>query len=166
MDWVLIAAGVLLLLFGRKLFWLFVAIVGFLIGMMFIPEILPDQPETVILTVSLISGLLGALLSVLLQKFAVGLAGLAAGAYIANYLLQIIAINVGQYQWLAVIAGALLGAVLAGSMVDWALILITSISGAVVITQNLPVTMPLSGFILLALSIGGFIGQGRMKIKE
>jgi len=166
MNWIYIVAGALLLLFGRKLFWLFVATIGFLIGMTYIPKLLPSQPETVILTVSLIAGLLGALLSVLLQKFAVGLAGLVAGGYIVFYLLDTIALNIGEFQWLAILAGALLGAVLAGSMYDWALILITAASGAVVITQHLPIAMPISGFILLVLFVVGIIGQGQMKIKE
>ena len=166
MNIIYIVAGLLLLLFGRKLFWLFVALVGFLVGLFYIPKILPGQTETVVLSISLIAGLLGALLTVLLQKFAVGLAGLAAGGYIALYLLQIISLDVGEYQWLAIVAGALLGAVLAGSMYDWALILITSASGAVVITQNLPVDMPISIVVLIALLITGIIAQARMKIKE
>ena len=127
MNIIYIAAGFLLLFLGRKLFWLFVAVVGFLVGLTYIPQILPGQTETVLIAVALIAGLLGALLAVLLQKFAVGLAGLAAGGYIAYYLLQIITLNVGEYQWLAIAAGALLGAVLAGSMYGWALILLTSV---------------------------------------
>jgi hypothetical protein len=141
MNIMYLAAGILLLFLGRK-------------------------SETVILTVSLIGGLLGALLAILLQKFAVGLAGLAAGGYIAFYLLQTITLNVGEYQWLAIAAGALLGAVLAGSMYGWALILLTSASGAVVITENLPLEMPISAVILLGLTIIGIIVQARMKIKE
>ena len=70
MDLTFIAAGVLLLFLGRKLFWLFVAVVGFLIGMTFAPELLPNQPDSVILTISLIVGLLGALLAALLRKAA------------------------------------------------------------------------------------------------
>ncbi|MDO9545597.1 MAG: DUF4203 domain-containing protein [Pelolinea sp.] len=159
-------AGVLLLFLGRKLFWLFVAVVGFLVGLTYIPEILPAQPETVILTISLITGLLGALLAVLLQKFAIGLAGLVAGGYIAYYLLQTLPIAVGEYQWLAIAAGAFFGAVLAGSMYDWALILLTSASGAVVITQNIPIEMPFSTVILLGLLIVGIIAQTRIKLKE
>jgi len=166
MDIMYLAAGILLLFLGRKLFWLFVALVGFLVGLTYIPQILPGQTETVILAVSLIAGLLGALLAVLLQKFAVGLAGLAAGGYIAYYLLQTITLNVGEYQWLAIVAGALLGAVMAGSMYDWALILLTSASGAVVITQNLPLSMPISAVILSGLTIVGIIAQARIKIKE
>lgn len=166
MNWVYIVAGGLLLLFGRKLFWLFVAIIGFLVGMMYIPELLPEQPDQVILTVSLIAGLLGALLSILLQKFAVGLAGLISGGYVAYYLLENIVTNVGDFQWLAIIAGALAGAVLAGSMYDWALILITSASGAVIITQYLPITIPVNIVVLLILFFIGLVAQGRMKIKE
>jgi len=166
MNWVYIIAGGLLLIFGRKLFWLFVSITGFLIGMMYIPELLPGQADEVILTVSLIAGLMGAFLSVLLQKFAVGLAGLAAGGYVSFYLLQTLAVNIGDFRWLAILAGALIGAVLAGSMYDWALILITSASGAVVVTQYLPVSMPISAIVLLVLFIAGLVAQGQMKIKE
>lgn len=166
MNIIYIGAGVLLLFLGRKLFWLFVAIVGFLIGLTYIPKILPGQPETVILTISLIAGLLGALLAVLLQKFAIGLAGLAAGGYIAYYVLQTVPLGVGEYQWLAIVAGAILGAVLAGSMYDWALIFLTSTSGAVVITQNIKVGMPFSAIILIGLLIVGIIAQTRIKLKE
>lgn len=163
MNLLYIAAGVLLLVLGRKLFWLFVAIVGFLLGLTYIPQLLPGQTESVILTVSLIAGLLGALLAVLLQKFAVGLAGLAAGGYITYYLLQMSAMDTGQFQWLAILAGALLGAVLAGSMFDWALILITSASGAVLISEGIGLEAYL---LLIGLLVVGIIVQARIKIKE
>ena len=166
MNYMYFVAGILLLFLGRKLFWLFVAVVGFLMGVAYIPKILPTQPETVILAISLITGLLGALLAVLMQKFAIGLAGLVAGGYIAFYLLQTIPLGVGEYQWLAIAAGAFLGAVMAGSMYDWALILLTSGSGAVVITQNIPIEMPFSAVILLGLLIVGIIAQTRIKLRE
>jgi len=166
MNFAFIAAGVLLLILGRKLFWLFVALVGFLTGLTYIPSILPGQPDSVIFAISLIAGLFGALLAVLLQKFAVGLAGLAAGGYVAHYLLQMITFDVGQYQWMAIAAGALIGAAMAGSMYDWALILLTSVSGAALITQNIPIGMPLSAVLFAGLTIFGIIAQARMKIRE
>ena len=73
MNLIFIAAGILLLFLGRKLFWLFVAVVGFLLGLTYAPQLLSNQPQSVILTISLITGLLGALLAALLQKLAVGL---------------------------------------------------------------------------------------------
>jgi hypothetical protein len=166
MDFTFIFAGVLLLLLGRKLFWLFVAVVGFLAGMTFMPELLPNQPDSVILTISLIAGLLGALLAALLQKLAVGLAGFAAGGYIVYYLLEFIAVNLGDYQWMAILAGGILGALLAGSMFDWALILLTSASGATLISQGLNLSMPISAFLLAALFIFGIFAQGNIKAKE
>ncbi|HUV16425.1 MAG TPA: DUF4203 domain-containing protein [Pelolinea sp.] len=166
MDLTFLVAGVLLLFLGRKLFWLFVAVVGFLIGMTYAPQLLPSQPQSVILTISLIAGLLGALLAALLQKLAVGLAGFAAGGYIVYYLLQFVAVNFGEYQWMAILAGAIIGALLAGSMFDWALILLTSASGSTLISQGLNLSMPLSAVVLAGLFVFGIVVQGNIKAKE
>jgi len=141
-------------------------VVGFLIGMTFAPELLPNQPDSVILTISLIAGLLGALLAALLQKVAVGLAGFAAGGYIVYYLLEFVTVNLGDYQWMAILAGGILGALLAGSMFDWALILITSASGATIISRGLALAMPISVIVLVALLVIGVVAQGNIKAKE
>ncbi len=166
MNWLYIAAGVLLLFFGKKAFWMFVAIVGFVVGMEFAPQILSGQTESVYLTVSIIVGLLGALLAVLLQKFAVGLAGLVAGGYITYTLMQMAVLDVGQYQWMVILAGALIGAVLAGTMFDWAMVLITSASGAVLIYQGLNFNYPYSFIFIAVLTILGIIVQGRIKAQS
>lgn len=166
MNFIFIVSGVLLLFLGRKLFWLFVAVVGFLLGMTYAPQVLTNQPQSVILTISLIAGLLGALLAALLQKLAVGLAGFAAGGYIAYYLLQFVAINLGEFQWMAILAGAIIGALLAGSMFDWALVLITSAAGAALISQGLDLGMPISAVALIGLFVFGLFAQANIKAKE
>ena len=166
MTLIFIAAGVLLLFLGRKLFWLFVAVVGFLLGITYAPQLLPNQPQSVILTISLIAGLLGALLAALLQKLAVGLAGFAAGGYIAYFLLQFVAVNLGEYQWMAILAGAIISALLAGSMFDWALVLITSAAGAALISQGLNLGMPISAIVRIGLFVFGLIAQANIKAKE
>jgi hypothetical protein len=48
-----ILLGLILLVFGLKLFWLFVAIAGFLFGMRFGDLILPDQPHWILFLVAL-----------------------------------------------------------------------------------------------------------------
>jgi len=166
MNLIQIAAGILLLFLGRKMFWLFVAIVGFIMGMTYAPKLLPTQPQSVILVISLIAGLFGALLVSLLQKFAVALAGFVAGGYIVFYLTQTFAFTAGENQWLIILAGALLGAVLAGSMFDWALVLLTSASGATMISQGTGAGMPLSAILLIGLFIFGVIAQANIKAKE
>lgn len=163
MNWLYLAAGILLLFFGKKAFWMFVAIIGFLLGVEFAPQILGGQTQSVYLTVSLIVGLLGALLAILLQKFAVGLAGLVAGGYITYSLMQMAVLDVGQYQWMILVAGALLGAVLAGSMFDWAMILITSASGAVLIYQGANIDSAYAYIVFAGLVLLGIIVQGRIR---
>lgn len=165
MNWLYLAAGVLLLFFGRKAMWLFVALVGFLLAARFVPEMLPGQSQSVILTLSLIAGLLGALLAILLQKLAVGLAGLAAGAFITHTILGIASVAAGQNQWLLILAGALIGAVLAGSLFDWAMILVTSATGAVLIYQGLNLQLSFYYIILAGVMLLGIIVQGNIKSK-
>ncbi len=166
MDLTFIAAGSLLLLMGRKLFWLFVAVGGYLISATLMPQILPNQPESVILTISILAGLLGALLAIMVQKFAVGLTGFAAGGYIVYYLLESILLYDGQAQWLAILAGALIGAVLAGSMIDWALILVTTTSGVTLVSQGLALPMPFSAIVMLVLYILGVFVQGNLAARD
>jgi len=155
-----------LLFLGRKLFWLFVAIVGFLLGTFIIPQVLPSQPQSVIITISLIMGLVGILLAVLLQKMAVGIAGFIAGGYIVYSLMLNQSLDEGQMQWLAVLAGAIIGAVLAGSMFDWALIFLTSVSGSILITQGIGLALPVSTFVLIGLFIIGILVQGNIRTRE
>ena len=165
MNWLYLAAGFLLLFLGRKSIWMFVAIVGFLLGVKYAPQLLPDQSQSVILTVSLIAGLLGALLAVLLQKFAVGLTGMVAGGYVAYYFLQMNSTSIGQSQWILIAVGALIGAVLAGSLFDWAMILVTSVTGAVLIDQALNVSSPYSYIVIIGLVLLGIIVQTKIKAK-
>jgi len=166
MNLILIGAGLLLLFLGRKLFWISVAALGFIVGMTYAPQIFPDQTQTVIIIISLIVGLLGALITSLLQRFAVGISGFAAGAYIVYYMLQNVAVNAGQYQWLIIVAGGIIGAILAGSMFDWALILLTGATGATLITEGVGLAMPFSAVLLVGLFILGVIMQTNIKVKE
>ena len=166
MNLILIGAGVLLLLMGRKLFWISVAVLGFLVGMTYAPRLFPNQSQSVILIISLIVGFLGALITSMLQRFAVGISGFAAGAYIINYLLQNVTVNAGQYQWMLILAGGIIGAILAGSMFDWALILLSAATGATLITQGVGLDMPFSAVLLVGLFIFSVIMQANIKIKE
>src|SRR5262249_17916531 len=78
-----IVVGVALLLFGRRLYWVFVAGIGFLTGLEFAPEVLPGQPNWVILVAALVAALVGALLAVMAQAFVIGAIGFVAGGGVA-----------------------------------------------------------------------------------
>jgi hypothetical protein len=124
-----IVFGAVLLTLGRKLFWLFVAGVGFAVGMYITPLLLPDGPQGVTLAVAVALAVLGAVLAVTLQKIAIGLVGFIAGGLIALWLLRLLALDLGAMQWLVFIGGGILGALLLATLFDWGLILLSSLVG-------------------------------------
>src|SRR3989475_8542915 len=75
--------GVVILLFGRKLFWLCVAAVGFAAGVELAPHLVQEPSPVLALTVALVLGFVGALLALFLQKIAIAIAGFFAGGKFA-----------------------------------------------------------------------------------
>jgi len=125
-----IVLGGVLLVLGRKLFWLFVAGVGFAVGIFITPLLLPDAPQGVTIAVGVALAVLGILLALTVQKIAIGLVGFVAGGLIALWLLRALALDLGGLQWLVFIAGGILGALLLATLFEWGLILLSSLVGA------------------------------------
>src|SRR5205823_14268624 len=78
-----VVIGAAILLFGRKLFWLFVAALGFAVGLEMAAYFMREPPQWMTLLVALGCGVIGALLAILLQKLAIAIAGFIAGGRIA-----------------------------------------------------------------------------------
>ena len=76
-------AGCILLILGRKLFWLFVALVGMMSGMQAAQQYFGTQPYWVFLFVGLLAAAIGALLAIFFQRIAIALAGLLVGSTIS-----------------------------------------------------------------------------------
>jgi hypothetical protein len=74
--------GFLLLFFGRKLYWAFVAVAGFLLGMELAAELFAEQAEWVRMLIALAGGVIGAILGILFQRIAFAIGGLFAGGYL------------------------------------------------------------------------------------
>src|SRR5215831_16322889 len=75
--------GAAILLLGRNLFWLFVAAIGFVLGAEIAPRIIHQPAPLVTLVIAVGLGFLGALVAVLLQKFAIAASGFLAGGWFA-----------------------------------------------------------------------------------
>ncbi len=73
-----IIAGGLLLIFGRRLFWLFVGVVGFVVAYRLAGAYLGSEGAG--WAVAIAAGVLGGVAAVLVQKLVVTVAGFAAGA--------------------------------------------------------------------------------------
>lgn len=164
MNFFNIFAGILLLFLGRRLFWLFVAVIGFIVGFNLAVQNLAAESTWVAIVIGLVAGLIGAVLAVLFQRAAVALAGFLAGSYLAGYLLAALGVDLAGFAWLVSLVGGIIGAILVFVLFDWALIVLSSLVGASLIA---PLVTPESTaqtlvFVLLAL-IGIVVQAGLMR---
>ena len=160
--------GALLLTLGRRLFWLFVGAVGFVVGMRLADRFLPGQPDETVIVFSLIVGALGAGLALAVRKVAVGAAGFLAGGYLLVQLLAvsgqqhaIFAEGGGQFApWLTFLVGGLLGAVLMNVLFNWTLIVLSAMGGAALVCESLHATPQVASAVFTVLVIAGVLVQG------
>jgi len=158
-----LAVGAVLLVLGRKLFWLFVAAVGFAAGWTVTADLLHVQPEWLALAIAIAAGVLGAVLATFVQKIAVGLAGFLAGAFLAAGLMPMLNLAAGPWAWVAFVVGGILGAVLLGAAFEWALIGLSSLAGAMLIANALDLSSTLHLLVLLGLFAVGVVLQSALK---
>jgi hypothetical protein len=125
-----ILVGVLLLVLGRRLYWLFVAVIGFVYGLELAPRLLPHQSETVILLIALGLAVVGAVVAVVGTKIVLGMIGFAAGGGIAVLLLQNVTIDSDLIATGIYLVAGVIGAVLFLLLFDTALIVLSSLAGA------------------------------------
>lgn len=137
MDGFGVVTGVVVLLAGRPLFWLFVGILGFVVAFDLASLYLAGQPQLVILTIALVAGLFGILLALLLQRIAFGVAGFLAGAYLVAMSGMTLGMAGGSGFDLAILIGGAIGALAGLLLADWALIVLSSLIGAGMIVEAL-----------------------------
>lgn len=153
--------GVALLLAGRKFFWLFIGALGFITGIQ-VTAAFWQGPDWLLLIIGLIVGVIFAALATFVQALAIGAAGFLSGGYVALMLVGMLGMEVGTLSWIVYIIGGLIGIVLVGFLFDWAIITLSSIAGASLITQTFFAQSDIARLIFLALIIVGVIVQGSL----
>ena len=156
-----IGVGLVLLLAGRKLFWLFVAAIGFIAAFHFSSQLLRPEDHTIVLVLSLVAGLAGALLAIFVQKVAIGCAGAVAGALYSKMLLDMNGVTDTTVTLVAVVVGAIVGALLMLFVFKWALILFSSVAGAQLITHAFALAPQMSAALFTVLLLVGLVVQAR-----
>lgn len=154
--------GVLMLLSGRRLFWLFVAAIGFAIGLQVAPQLIHNPPAWMGLALGIVLGLLGAVLALLVQKIAIAIAGFLIGGHIATSLVAAFVATHAQYSAISFIIGGIIGALLLLSLFDWALIVFSSVAGAELIVSNLHFPATGATILFLGLTIVGIMAQAAL----
>ena len=160
---ILLGAG--LLFFGRKVFWLFVAGAGFVAGLSVANSIL-QVPESIGVIIGIGIGLLAALLAVFMQHFAISLAGFLVGGYIALQFLPMLNLEINLGVWVAFIIGGILGVILVNAVLDWALISLSSLAGASLVSEALNLSKGIALVVFIALIAIGISYQARELRKD
>ena len=163
-----IILGFLELLFGRRLFWIFVAIGGFLVGWFLAPAIWPGMVTWERIVVGIVLAVVFALLSIILLRVMVAIGGFfllgAATVVFVRYLGAEVPDGSTIY-WIAYVVGGLIGAVLLFTFLDWALILLTSIAGAGAAARGIVFLAEggrwLEAILLIVLAAVGIVFQAR-----
>jgi hypothetical protein len=151
--------GIIILLFGRKLFWLCVAAVGFAAGVEIAPHLVHEPSPLLALTVALFLGLIGALLALFLQKIAIAVLGFLAGGKLAGAIAAAFLVQYSQYSTITFVVGGIIGAILLLVLFDWALIVVSSLIGAHLIQSTIVLPAIGSTIVLIGLAIIGILVQ-------
>ena len=154
-----ILAGFILLFLGRRLFWLFVALIGFIAGMSLATEVFAIREQWLLLLIAIGCGILGALIALFLQRLAIGIAGFISGAMLSMLLAKWIGLSV--VMMIPGLIGGILGAILLLVLFDWALIFFSSVTGASLIVHSVRMDSHFVVPAFVVLVVVGVIVQAR-----
>ena len=156
---VAVLIGIVILFFGRKLFWLCVAAVGFAVGVEIAPHLVNEPSSLLALFIALVFGILGALLALFLQKIAIAVLGFLAGGKIASAIAAAFFVHYVQYSTIIFVVGGIIGAILLLAVFDWALIVVSSFIGAYLIESAIVLPPSGSTLVFVGLAIIGILVQ-------
>lgn len=166
MTLLFILTGILLLIAGRKLFWFFVGVLGFAVGFTLMSNMTQTDSQVMVYGVSIAAGIAAALLAVFIQKIAVIVVGFAAGGFVLLNFLGEIGWHGHPLPWVLFVVGGIIGAILLTKAFEWALIILSSVTGAIIILWPLHPGAPLNAVLVIMLAIIGLITQGREMMKR
>lgn len=130
-----VLAGLGLLTLGRKLFWLFVALVGFEFGFFIAERFFQRSANDLLaLGIGVLFGIVAALIAIFLQQLAIYVGGFLAGGTILVQLLEMFGLGGPRLENVLLVVvfvvGGIIGAVVMMYLFDWALIVLSSLAGA------------------------------------
>lgn len=154
-----LALGAVLLLFGRRLFWLLIAAVGFAIGVLVADTYLTFGSEVWRWIAGLLVGVLAALAAIFLKRIAVSLGGMLIGGYSVYWYLGLGGQPLQGWHWLAVAVAALIGLFVGRIVFDFGLITLSAMAGATLVLDSVGAGPEVSRWLFLLLVVLGAVVQ-------
>ena len=159
-----VIVGGTLLVAGRKLFWLFIGALGFITGIQVTASIW-QGPDWLLLVIGVVVGIIFAVLATFLQALAIGVAGFLAGGYVLTILTGMLGIEIGIPAWIIYIIGGIIGVALVSFLFDWAIITLSSLAGASLITSAI-FSQSNTQLVFMVIFFVGVIVQGSLMRNE
>jgi hypothetical protein len=159
MNIINLVLGVVLLTTGKKLYWLFVAVIGFVIGLTLANQYVQLTPWWLVYVVAMGTGIIGGILAIFLQHLAVALVGFIVGGYGALQVSGLLGIDAAPNNWMAFIIGGIVGLLLVASVFNWALYLLSAWGGATLVTNAIGLEATVGLVVFFALFVLGVIIQ-------
>ena len=155
-----IVLGCTVLLAGRNIFWLFIAVIGFLLGTELAHVWLAAQPVWLALVAGIVTGLAGAVLAVLYQRVAFALAGFYAAVFLV--IMYTGKLGLSSMPAITPYVVGLFGALLAALLTDWTIIVLSALAGAAAVVSVLVLQPSVEAVSFLALALIGVLVQRSM----
>ncbi len=155
----LVLLGVLLLVAGRKLFWLALAALGFLLGWQLALLVVGVAEPGALVAVGGVGGLVGLLVARLARRVGAVVAGLAVGSLLGA---KVLPWTVWSGTWLRLLlplVTGLIGAVLGLRLLELALRLLTAAVGAALLVGAFSLPPSLEVLLFVGLWLLGLVAQ-------
>jgi hypothetical protein len=161
MRWWPAVLGVLLLCLGRRLYWLFVGGIGFIVGLSLAAGLTHRRSDGTALLIALGVGLLGIVLALVLQRLAIVVTGFLAGAWLGVELVRAVGAPMSATPWIPALVGGVVGAILAAALFDAVLVMFSSLVGAALLSEPLAGRPAMRATFFLLLVLVGVVVQTR-----
>jgi hypothetical protein len=138
---------------------------GFALSLSLALQIYHGHPSWILVVFALFIGVIGALLTIFIQKAAVILGGFLAGAYLLGSLLSAFQLG-NSLSWLPYLVGGVLGGVLVASLFEWSLIILSSLVGALLVAGAVNLGPGMSALGVLLLFLAGIGMQSAVMNRE
>ena len=157
--------GFVILVIGRQIFWVFLAGLGFALGL-FVTSQYYTLPEWQIILFSSIIAALGALLANTLQRLSAGIAGFVTAWYLVILLLGYFSLDLGKIEILIpYIVGAICGGLLMAYF-DWGVIIASSLAGSAIAVNGMSLAQNIKLMLLIMLALLGIAIQAIWFMQE
>ncbi|MGD2059186.1 MAG: hypothetical protein PVI04_10695, partial [Anaerolineales bacterium] len=149
--------GAMLMIQGRKLYWLFVGGIGFFVTLTLLDPSYSGMSVQATRIIAIIVAFIGALIAIFLQRLAIFVGGFLGGGYLLIVAFELFGAQLGGLNTFFFLIGGVVGALIVSSAFDGALIFFSSVLGAGMVVQVMNLT-PLWRFV--AVPLLAVIGMG------